>query len=187
MQQDQWFIVLTNPQRENFVAGQLETLEPYLPKFKTVKGRIAPLFSGYLFVPQIRHWGEITSTVGVRQLLMSGDHPACIPGMVIKELRGKERGGLIQLPPPPRFPNGARLMITRGSLKYRIVIYAGMNGKDRERVLIEMLGQHVSISVPTADLALEFGKATRNRLQHRRETFSGGRRSDFSDRSSRSF
>jgi hypothetical protein len=170
---DQWFVVQTNPQRENFVTEQLKKFDPYLPQFKTLKGRIAPLFSSYLFVPRVEDWSPISNTVGVRCLLKTGDHPACISGRVIASWRAKERGGLVQLPPPPRFRVGERLTILRGSLKHRSVIYAGMSGKDRERVLIEMLGQNVTLVVLTADLASEFRSSTKSRfgLHSRRETF----------------
>ena len=170
-EQNQWFVVLANPQRESFVAERLSELEPYLPRFKNPKGRIAPLFPGYLFVPKIEDWGPICTTVGVRSLLMSGDHPACIPSMVIAGWKSKERGGIVQLPKPPRFRAGDRLTITQGSLKYRTVIYAEMSGRDRERVLIEMLGQFVSIRVPSAHLAPEFAPPTRNSLRKNRERF----------------
>ena len=171
MQQNQWFVVMCNPQRESFVAGQLSGLNPYLPIFKNPKGRIKPLFTGYLFCPAQQYWGAICSTVGVRGLLMSGEHPACISSMVIAGWRSKERGGIVQLPPPPRFRPGERLTITNGSLKYRTVVYAGMSRRDRERVLIEMLGQQVTILVPTADLVPEFRPPPRNRLRKSRETF----------------
>ena len=175
MQQNQWFVVQTNPQRESFAAEQLSSFNPYLPVFKNPKGRIKPLFTGYLFCPALEHWGAICNTVGVRSLLMSGEHPACIPSMVITGWRSKERGGIVQLPPPPRFQTGERLTITRGSLKYRSVVYAGMSGRDRERVLIEMLGQQVTILVATTDLAPEFAAPTRNRLRKNRETLIGQR------------
>jgi transcription antitermination factor NusG len=170
---DQWFVVQTNPQRETFVDEQLSALDPYLPRFKTAKGRIAPLFPRYLFVPAMVHWSPICNTVGVRALLMSGEHPAIIPGKVITDWRSRERGGLVQLPPPPRLKPGERLIITRGSLRYHTVIYAGMSGKDRERVLIEMLGHNVTLIVPTADLAPEFRSPARNGLRRRRETLNG--------------
>ena len=171
MLESQWFVVMCNSQSEAFVADQLSPLNPYLPVFKNPKGRIKPLFVGYLFVPKIEDWGPIKNTVGVRNLLMSGDHPACVPSMVISGWKAKERNGLVQLPKPPKFRAGERLTITQGSLKYRSVIYAGMSGKDRERVLIEMLGQYVSIHVPTAHLALEFERPTRNSLRRNRERF----------------
>ena len=171
MLENQWFVVMTNSQRESFVADRLSSLSPYLPIFKNSKGRLRPLFVGYLFVPRIEDWGMIRNTVGVRDLLMSGDHPACIPSMVILGWKAKERGGVVQLPKPPKFRAGERLTITQGSLKYRTVIYAGMSGKDREKVLIEMLGQYVSIHVPTAHLALEFERPTRNSLRRFPERF----------------
>jgi transcription antitermination factor NusG len=170
MLQDQWFIVQTHPQRENFVSERLKALDPYLPRFKTTKGRIAALFAGYLFVPKMRDWSPITNTVGVRCLLKTGDQPACISGGVIANWRAKERGGLVQLPPPPRFAPGQRLTILRGSLKHRVVIYAGMSGRDRERVLIEMLGQNVTLLVATTDLAPEIKLPPRNRLRSHSET-----------------
>lgn len=173
MLSDQWFVVTTNPRRESFVAEQLDDFDPYLPVFKTSKGNIAPVFPSYLFVPATPQWSPICNTVGVRALLMSSDRPACISGIVIAEWRAKERGGLVQLPPPPRFKVGQRLTITAGSLKYRSVVYQGMSGRDRERVLIEMLGQQCTVTVATEDLVAEFHRPARRgfHLRRRRETF----------------
>ena len=172
MQQNQWFVIVVNPQRESFVEQRLQALQPYLPRFKNPKGQIRPLFVGYLFVPATLNWGPICSTVGVRNLIMAGEHPASLPNKVIASWKAKERGGIVQLPPPPRFAIGEKLTITRGSLRYRQVIYAGMSGKDRERVLIEMLGGKVTLIVPTADLVSEFGRPTRNSLPgHRKQVY----------------
>ena len=168
---DQWYVIFTNPQLERVVARQLKNYEPYTPFFKTSRGTIAPLFPRYIFIPQQSCWGPICTTPGVRALLMAGDHPAAVAGKVIAEWKAKERGGLVQLPPPPRFRIGERLTILRGSLQYRTVIYAGMSGRDRERVLIEMLGGQVTLIVPTADLAPGFRpRPHTNRLRFQRET-----------------
>jgi transcription antitermination factor NusG len=168
---DQWFVVQTNPQKEAFVADRLRDLRVYFPRFKKITGKIAPLFPRYIFVPLIAEVSQITHTIGVRGLLMAGDHPAVVKGNVIAIWKAKERGGLVQLPPPPRFKAGERLIITRGSLRHRTVIHAGMVGKDRERVLIEMLGQNVTLIVRSADLVPEFGPTPRIRLHERGETF----------------
>jgi transcription antitermination factor NusG len=176
---NQWFVVQTNPQRETFVEQRLRPLEPYLPRFKNIKGRVEPLFRNYIFIPGIPEVSLITHTVGVRALLMAGEHPALISGKVIASWRDKERHGLVQLPPPPRFLAGQKLTILRGSLKYREVIHSAMVGKDRERVLIEMLGQSVSIVVPSADLAADFRPPPRNRLRRRPETVYGARTNRF--------
>jgi len=59
------------------------------------------------------------------------------------------------------------------------VIHAGMVGKDRERVLIEMLGAHVTLIVRSADLVPEFGPAPRIRLHEAGETFNRQRERRF--------
>jgi hypothetical protein len=184
---DQWFVVQTNPQKETFVEERLKPFEPYLPKFKKISGKVAPLFPRYIFTPQITEVRLITSTIGVRGLLMAGDHPATINGKIIRFWRDKERGGLVQLPPPPRFHPGDRLTILRGSLQHRSVVYAGMSGRDRERVLIEMLGQNVTIIVASADLAPEFRAPPRNRLRFQRETLTRQNSASFDRGRSRSF
>lgn len=181
---DQWFVVQTNPQREGFVEERLAAFESYLPRFKNIKGAIKPLFPGYIFAASVANWGQICSTLGVRALLMAGEHPAILSGKVIASWKAKEKGGLVQLPPPPRFRIGEKLTILRGSLKYREVIYAGMSGKDREKVLIEMLGGQVSLIVPTQDLASGFRPPTRNRLRFSRETPIRQSRAQFSGASS---
>jgi transcriptional antiterminator RfaH len=172
---DQWFIVLTLPQRESMVVEQLDGQGAYLPRYKTPDGRVKVLFPGYLFVPCVDRWSPIMSTIGVRAMLMSGEKPATVANKVIASWKDRERGGLVQLPPAPRFKIGARLVITNGSLKHRRVIYAGMNGKQRERVLIDMLGGQITIFVPSADLAPEFEHNTRNRLRSSGKRFTGER------------
>ena len=184
---DQWFVIVTNPMKETFVEERLSALGPYLPRFKKITGKIAALFPRYIFCPQIAEVSLITSTIGVRGLIMAGEQPATLAGKEIAKLKAKERGGLIQLPPAPRFTPGQKLTITQGSLKWRTVVYAGMSGKDREKVLIEMLGQTVTIIVPTQDLASDVRPPTRNRLRFQRETFSGQDRTAFRAAHCRSF
>jgi transcription antitermination factor NusG len=166
----EFFVVQTNPQREAFVADLVRDFEPYLPQIKTGSGRIAPLFPSYLFVRALERWSVINRVMGVRGVLMSGDHPARIHERVINHWRSQERSGLVQLPPPPRFRKGERLMILRGTLRYRTALYAGMAGKDRERVLIEMLGSMVTLNIPTADLVSESSPTFRHHLRRNPKT-----------------
>ena len=159
-----WFVVQSHPQREAFVANLLRPFTPYLPVFKNARARVSVLFPGYLFVPEVRQWSPIKNCVGVRTLLMTGEHPAKIPDRVIQSWRGKERNGLVQLPPAPRFRKDQRLTITKGTLRNHPAIYVGMNGRDRERVLIELLGQWVPISIATSDLIDETPSRFRRRV-----------------------
>lgn len=166
-----FFVLQTNPQRESFVVEQLEWLNPYFPKIKTAKGRITPLFPSYLFVPVTPFWGPMLRTVGVRRLLMNGDRPAMVPSIEVEHWKGKERNGLVVLPPPPRFSRGQRLTIIRGSLTGRGVIYEGMAARDREKVLIDMLGSQCVLMVPTEDLVPERPPNPKYRLHKNREAF----------------
>lgn len=177
MQDSQWFVVVTNPQKEGFVEQRLKAypgVEPYAPRFKNLHGKVGFLFPRYVFaISAISEIRSIATTFGVRHLLMAGDHPAKLPGSEIAALKARERGGLIYLPPPPRFQMGERLTILRGSLRHRTVIYDGMSGKDRERVLIDMLGGQVTLTVPTEDLMTEGEK---KRLHRVRETLNSQKR-----------
>jgi len=148
----QWFVVQTLPQREPWVRKLLSPLSPYLPVFKNERGRISVLFPGYIFVPEIAQWSLIKNTVGVRQLLMCGERPAVLADAIIQSWRGRERQGIVQLPKPPRFRKGQQLIIMRGMLRHHSAIYVGMSGKDREKVLIDLLGQWVPINIASNDL-----------------------------------
>ena len=166
----EWFVVQCNPQREKFAADHLSQHEPYFPQFKAVNGRVKPLFPSYIFCIATTNWSPIKNTVGVRTILMNGDTPAKLPHDVIVKWKAQERGGLVQLPDPPRWRAGERLVVLRGTLKYRTVIHSGMNSKDRQTVLIDMLGSMVKISIATDDLVSEAERDARNSLRKRRET-----------------
>jgi len=178
----EWFVVQVNPQREKFAAENLAEHEPYFPQFKASNGRIKPLFPSYLFVISTPFWSSIKNTMGVRCLLMNGDEPAKLPDGVISSWKSREKGGLVILPDPPRFRNGERLVVLRGSLKNRSVIHSGMSGKDRETVLIDMMGALVKITIATDDLVSEAEQRTRDSLRLRRETVIRQRTQRFSNR-----
>ena len=165
----EWFVVQCNPQREAFAANHLAAYEPYFPRFKMF-GRVKPLFPTYIFCVASDNWSPIKNTFGVRSLLMNGDVPAKLPHEAIAHWKAQEFGGLVQLPDPPRFKAGARLVVLKGTLRYRVVIHTGMSGKDRENVLIEMLGSMVKISIASDDLVSEAEHDARNSLRRRRET-----------------
>lgn len=165
-----WFVVQTNPQRELFAATHLAEFAPYCPLFKTATGKIRPLFPSYLFCVAASNWSPIKNTMGVRSVMMDGDFPAVIPDKDVKAWRDKEVGGLVQVPTPARFRSGQRLVVVRGTLRYRVVIHTGMSARDRENVLLEMLGSMIRINIASDDLVSESEQAARNSLRDRRET-----------------
>jgi transcription antitermination factor NusG len=165
----EWFVVQTNPQRETTAADRLSEHDPYFPRFKAPSGRIKPLFPGYLFCRATDLWGSIKNAIGVKTVLMQGDAPARLPDNLIELWRCQEVAGLVQLPDPPRFKIGERLIVLSGSLKNRVVIHAGMSAKNREMVLIEMLGAQVRISIETVDLTTELEQIAAERLRENRK------------------
>ena len=152
-----WAVVQCETQREHAVRLLLMrmSLETYLPRIK-VRNRITPLFPSYLFVnlAQKPRWYPILWTPHVTRLLMAGDRPAQLPEEVVTQIRKREHNGLVKLPNASRrFRKGQEVRIIRGSFEGYIGLYEGMSGKDRERVLLELLGQAVTVELPGKDLA----------------------------------
>src|SRR5262252_5307625 len=149
-----WAVIQTEAQREHAVRLLLMRagFETYLPRTR-VRNRITPLFAGYLFVrlPPRCLW-FVLWTPHVIRLLMSGDQPAQISEEIVNQIRKREHNGLVRLP-IRRLRKGEKIRILRGSFEGQIGLYDGMSGKDRERVLLELLGQHVPVELPGNDVA----------------------------------
>jgi transcriptional antiterminator RfaH len=144
-----WGVVRSLPKREAFAAERLRMdggFEVFLPLVQT-KRASAPLFSGYFFCRIVDRWRSINSTLGVLCLVRTGDCPARCPDHEINSLKAMIDGhGYIKLPeapPPPvrrQIAIGARVRIASGPFGGMSGLYAGMSTKDRERVLLHVLG-----------------------------------------------
>jgi transcriptional antiterminator RfaH len=147
-----WAVAQTETQREHTVRLLLMRagFMTYLPRIKH-RGRIQPLFPGYLFIRLADRWYSVMWTAGVVRLLMSGDQPAKLPEDVVTQIRKREHGGFVKLP-IQRLKKGQKVRIVRGSFEGQIALYEGMSGKDRERVLLNLLGQKVPVELPSRDL-----------------------------------
>jgi transcriptional antiterminator RfaH len=165
-----WSVAQTESQREGTAAVWLGRagFETYLPKIKVVRqvtdrqhrvctvSRIEPLFRSYLFVRVIDRWYQISNTIGVIQLLLDGERPAPVPEREIMKIKAQERGGLVRLPPPPGLKRGDQVRVIHGMFFGRIGLWQGMSGKDREHVLLDLLGRQVRVDFPSHHLqALE--------------------------------
>jgi transcriptional antiterminator RfaH len=73
------------------------------------------LFPGHAFVLIELQWHAARWSPGVDRLVLDGDRPAKVPDRIITELRGRERGGLIELPYPAGFIPGDKVCIKRGA------------------------------------------------------------------------
>jgi transcriptional antiterminator RfaH len=111
----------------------------------------SPLFPGYCFVLIELQWHTARWSPGVIRLVLDGDRPARVPDQVIANLRGRERNGLIELPPPPPgFHRGDRVRITRGAFVGQLAVFEGMRPHERVAVLLQLLGR---IELPKGDIA----------------------------------
>ena len=153
-----WAVVETEAQREHMARLLIMRLgyETYLPRIKH-RSRITPLFPRYLFVRIIDRWYPVRWTPHVLRILMPGDCPA--PDAKLENslmlIRKQERAGLVKLPTATQvlLKKGQQVRITGGSFAGQIGIYEGMSGKDRERVLLNLLGQAVPVDLPSKDVA----------------------------------
>jgi transcriptional antiterminator RfaH len=127
----------------------LRGFEIYLPRLR-VK-RITParktssqapaLFPGYCFVLIELQWHAARWSPGILRLVLDGDRPARVSDKVIAELRGRERGGLVELPVDPGFRRGDKVRITRGPLSGLEGLVEGLRPQQRIEILLAVLGR----------------------------------------------
>jgi transcription antitermination factor NusG len=152
-----WGVVRSLPKREVFAAERLrldQGFEVFLPLVQTQRAS-QPLFRGYLVCHIIDRWRSINSTFGVLCLVRVGDCPAKCPSYEIAALKAMIDGhGYITLPetpPPPtrrKIAIGARVRSASGPFGGMRGLYAGMSTKDREKILLNLLGSQRPVVIP---------------------------------------
>lgn len=157
-----WFAVRTKPRREFYAKEQLmrQGHTVYLPVVRRLvsharRRRLAsrPFFTGYLFIllePDQANWTAINSTYGVACVVRFGDYYPPVPLELIEGLRAREDGsGHVVLPEELASPfrPGARVRVRVGEADIE-GIFAGLDGEERARVLIELLGRQQDLTVP---------------------------------------
>jgi transcriptional antiterminator RfaH len=151
-----WTTLETESQREPIVRLLImrSGLETYLPRIKH-HARIAPLFPRYVFVriADDNRWWEVRWTPHVLRILSFGEYPQPDAKLdaAIAMIKRQERDGLVKLPAVVPMRRGSPVRIKNGSFAGHIGLHEGMSGKDRQRVLLKMLGQSVSVELPTRD------------------------------------
>ena len=151
-----WSVVRSLPKREAFAAERLRMdhgFEVFLPLVQTQRAA-APLFRGYFFCRIVDRWRSINSTFGVLCLVRVGDCPARCPDAEIDSLKAMIDGhGYIKLPearPPPvrrQIAIGSKVRITAGPFGGMSGLYAGQSTRERELVLLNLLGGQRPIAI----------------------------------------
>jgi transcriptional antiterminator RfaH len=164
-----WAVARTIPHRESFAAERIGEagFEVFAPKIRQripdgmrgVKWRVSPLFRSYLFVRIVDRWRTVERTLGVLKFVKFGDSPARCPDAEIEALLERaDADGIIRLParPPatPRrvFTRGDRVTISGGPFRGLVAIHSGMSARDREVVLLDLLGRQTAVAVPAGAL-----------------------------------
>ena len=81
-------------------------------------------------------------------LLDHKSEPVRLQESVIAELRSRENNnGCIELPAKEQIPVGTKVRVTSGQFVDRVGLYDGMTTRQRERVLLELLGQVVPVEL----------------------------------------
>jgi transcriptional antiterminator RfaH len=154
-----WAAARLQPQRERLALHclGLAGFATYLPRVRerrVLRGqRIKlqlPLFPGYCFVAIELQWHAARWAPGTLGLVLNGLEPARIPDAVIAEIRSRERDGMIEL--PSKLCRGSRVRILRGPFTGHLAIYAGMSGRDRVAVLLEILGGQQRVTLVQQDI-----------------------------------
>ena len=149
-----WWVVQCEANFEHVARLLLMRLgfTTYAPRIR-IRGRITWLFPTYLFVGAREQFYPILWTNRVVRLLMAGDQPATVKGEIVTHIRKREVGGFVKLPlPNRRLKPGQKVRVTNGAFQGQIGLYEGMSGHDRERVLLELLGQSVPVELPSSSI-----------------------------------
>jgi transcriptional antiterminator RfaH len=151
-----WGVVRSLPRREVFAAERLRMdggFETFLPAIQT-KRASQPLFAGYFFVRIIDRWRSINSTLGVLCLVRVGDCPARCPDHEIAGLKAMIAGhGFVRLPESRgasvqrKIAIGAKVKVTAGPFGGMSGLYAGQSTRERELVLLNLLGGQRPVAI----------------------------------------
>ena len=147
-------VIVTKPNHEAIAAINLhrQGFSYYYPRFQHKKPNatttIKPLFPRYMFVFVGQVWRSLSGTRGVSYLLMGERGPQLVPDSLINNIKAREdKNGLYQLTAPPKFIPGEKVKTEEGPLQGLPLVYVGMAGHDRVKVLVNLLGRAVMATI----------------------------------------
>ncbi len=140
----------------NSTEVYLPMLEVSRKRKRTSKNRKEPLFPGYIFI-RIKlvqpGWEKIKYTPGVRTIVSYGSKPVSVPETIIEEIM--KRLGHNAFAPKEIIPfaAGDKVQFTSGPFEGLEGIFTGtISGKERVKVLLELLRQPVKVEAEISNL-----------------------------------
>lgn len=164
MQHGIWFVLATHTHREEEAIQNLsrQSFHAYCPMIirnirhaRRSYDAARPLFPGYVFVEwqdPAQRWRPLSSTVGVRSLIMSGETPARLPAGFVEDLKAREVDGSIGKP-EARFQAGQQVTICGGAFDGLIGQIVEMKENDRVLVLLDLLNRQTRVHIDAKRLA----------------------------------
>lgn len=159
-----WFLAHTLPRCEAKAQFHLgaQGFQTFLPQFaKTVRHARqlrnvrAPLFPNYIFVtldPFRDRWLSIRSTVGVSSLITCDGRPQPVPeGIVESLIERTDQSNITRL--DIDLVEGQSVRILTGPFANFIGTLDKLNGNDRVRVLLQLMGSEVPVSVRRSSIS----------------------------------
>ncbi len=161
-----WHLLYTKPRQE---AVALENLQrqgyhAWLPRVRVKKRRqrrlveaVEPMFPRYLFIrlDQVTdNWGPIRSTLGVCGVVRFGHYYPEVPIPFIEALqRDADEHGIRDLTGADTPQPGERVVVAEGPLAGYQGVLQARTGKDRVRVLLDVVCGGRAIDLPASVLA----------------------------------
>jgi len=161
----EWFCLRTQTKREHIAAtilskiGSVEVFCPRISQIKktrTGKKRFTEaMFPGYIFAKfsYREDYRRIIHTQGVTGIVGHGDRRA-VPEHIVHDLRSSLPEGIIEAPDLSIEP-GAEIEFISGGLKgLNGKVLAQLPAKNRIQVLLEFLGNEITVAVSADDILL---------------------------------
>jgi transcriptional antiterminator RfaH len=159
----EWAVAATHPHRETLASANLtrQGFSSYCPVIlrrvrhaRRTYDSVKPLFPGYLFI-ELKDWQTqlrpLSSTLGIRAVVMSNGRPSALPAGFIESLRAREIDGKIARP-ERAFQIGQTVTIQNGPFDGLIGQIVELRENDRVLVLLDLLKRATRVSVDAKQL-----------------------------------
>jgi len=162
----EWYAVHTHVNKESLSEINLirQNFITYLPKYKKIIKHarkistvVRPLFPRYLFVKLDlvkQRWHLINSTYGVNVLITMEEKPVKILDKIINEIKSYDNSDVIaNISPYSSMTMGEEVNIIDGLFSGRKAIFDGLTEDNRIKVLFNLLGKEVTLSMTPIGVA----------------------------------
>jgi len=158
-----WYVVHTQLFAEARAMAHLERqgYRIFCPRYRKIihharrrTSTLQPLFPSYLFVrldPVRDRWRSVNGTRGVMRLLTQGEHPLPVPRGVVESLQA-HMGGDGALDRVPSLEVGQIVRVASGPFSDLVGKLERLDAAGRVRVLLDLLGRSVSVTLHCGDL-----------------------------------